>query len=51
MTAHRVTGAQAHDARLAAVMQAAGIARILTFNVQDFSRYEGIEAVHPDQIS
>jgi len=50
-TAHRVSGAQVHDARLAAVMTATGIARIVTFNVRDFSRFAGIEAVHPEQIA
>jgi predicted nucleic acid-binding protein len=51
LTTHRVSGAQVHDARLAAVMEATGIARIVTFNVQDFSRYAGIVAVHPEQIA
>jgi predicted nucleic acid-binding protein len=51
LTTHRVSGAQVHDARLAAVMKAAGIARIVTFNVKDFSRFAGIEAVHPDEIA
>ena len=51
MTAHRVSGAQVHDARLAAVMTASGITRILTFNVRDFIRFAGIEAIHPDQIA
>ena len=49
VTTHRVSGAQVHDARLAAVMTASGITRILTFNVRDFIRFAGIEAVHPEQ--
>jgi predicted nucleic acid-binding protein len=36
--------------RLAAVMKAHGIARILTFNVDDFKRFAGIEAIHPDSV-
>ena len=47
---YEVTGRQVHDARLAAVMLIHGIERILTFNVSDFRRYRGIEALHPDQI-
>jgi predicted nucleic acid-binding protein len=51
VTTHRVSGAQVHDARLAAVMTASGITRIVTFNVRDFSRFAEIEAVHPEQIA
>jgi predicted nucleic acid-binding protein len=45
-----VQGRQVHDARLAAVMRAHGIAHILTFNTADFVRYPGITAVHPRDI-
>jgi predicted nucleic acid-binding protein len=45
-----VSGAQVHDARLAAVMRVHGITRILTFNGGDFVRYPGIEAIHPRTI-
>jgi predicted nucleic acid-binding protein len=48
---NRVTGAKVHDARLAAVMKAYNISRIVTFNVGDFVRFSGIEAVHPDKIA
>jgi hypothetical protein len=51
VTTHGVSGAQVHDARLAAVMTASGITRILTFNVRDFIRFAGIEAIHPEQIA
>ena len=51
VTAHRVRGAQVHDARLAAVMIASGITRIVTFNVRDFSRFAAVEAVHPEQLA
>jgi predicted nucleic acid-binding protein len=47
---NRLSGVLAHDARLAAVMKTYGILRILTFNVSDFTRFSGIEAVHPDKI-
>ena len=47
--AAEVRGKQVHDAYLVAAMKAHGIARILTFNTQDFNRYkdENIEPVHP----
>jgi predicted nucleic acid-binding protein len=47
---NRVSGAKVHDARLAAVMMAYNISQIVTFNVGDFARFSGIEAVHPDKI-
>ncbi len=47
---NRLTGVQVHDARLVAVMKTAGIRQIVTFNIGDFKRYEGIEAIHPDAI-
>jgi predicted nucleic acid-binding protein len=48
--AHNVSGAQVHDARLAAIMQAHGVNRILTMNQQDFLRFPGIQAIHPNQV-
>jgi len=45
-----VSGRQVHDARLAAVMIAHGITRILTFNTSDFTRYPGITALHPQDV-
>jgi predicted nucleic acid-binding protein len=47
---NRVRGVQAHDARLAAVMKAHGISQIVTFNGADFTRYAGIEPMHPENI-
>ncbi len=47
----RVVGVQVHDARLVAVMKVRGIPKLLTFNVDDFARYAGIEAVHPEKVS
>jgi predicted nucleic acid-binding protein len=51
LIANRVSGVQVHDARLVAVMKTYGIARIVTFNVTDFTRFSEIEAVHPDSIA
>jgi predicted nucleic acid-binding protein len=47
---HRISGVQVHDARLAAFMYAHGITHILTFNVADFARFDGITAVHPASV-
>jgi predicted nucleic acid-binding protein len=45
-----VRGVQVHDARLAAMMLAYGLTRILTLNQSDFLRYPGIQAFHPGQV-
>ena len=44
-----VSGVQVHDARLVAAMISHDVTHILTFNIQDFTRYdpEGIVAVNP----
>lgn len=47
---HNVSGKPAHDARLVAAMQAHGLTSILTFDKTGFSRYHGIEAVHPEDV-
>ena len=47
VTNYGVSGKNTHDARLVAVMKLHGIATILTFNVADFARFEGIEAISP----
>ena len=44
---YRVTGKPAHDARLVAAMMVHGLTAILTFDTAGFSRYAGIEVVHP----
>ncbi len=44
---HKVLGKPAHDARLVAAMRAHGLTAILTFDASGFSRYAGIEVVHP----
>jgi predicted nucleic acid-binding protein len=48
--AHGVMGAKVHDARLVAAMNVHGVQRILTFNIDDFRRYD-IEAVHPSLVA
>lgn len=45
-----VLGVQVHDARLAAAMYVHGVSHILTLNVADFGRFDGVTAVHPNSI-
>ena len=47
---HNVIGAKVHDTRLGATMKVHGLDRILTFNMQDSSRYEGVRAIHPETV-
>lgn len=47
---HSVVGKQAHDARIAALMTAHGVTHILTLNVSDFARYQGITPVTPQEV-
>ena len=42
-------GRQAHDARIVALMQAHGIAHIVTLNVDDFKQYQGITPFSPQE--
>jgi predicted nucleic acid-binding protein len=44
---YRVSGKPVHDARLVAAMKVHGLTSILTFDRTGFSRYGGIEVVHP----
>jgi predicted nucleic acid-binding protein len=44
---YQVSGKPAHDARLVAAMRVHGLTTILTFDKTGFSRYAGIEVVHP----
>jgi predicted nucleic acid-binding protein len=46
VTKHSVRGAKVHDARLAAAMNVHAVRRILTFNGDDFTRFE-VEVLHP----
>jgi predicted nucleic acid-binding protein len=50
LVVHAVSGVQVHDARLVAAMRVHGITHLLTFNRNDFLRYPGITAVHPQDI-
>jgi predicted nucleic acid-binding protein len=50
VTQHQVSGKPAHDARLVAAMQVHGLTAILTFDKAGFSRYPGIEVLHPADV-
>src|SRR5580765_5292121 len=47
---YSISGVQVHDARLAAAMYVHGVNHILTLNVADFGRYDGLTPLHPDSI-
>jgi predicted nucleic acid-binding protein len=47
VTAHHVTGKNAHDARLVVAMSVHGLTHLLTFNTADFARYPGVTALDP----
>jgi predicted nucleic acid-binding protein len=47
---HLVLGKQAHDANLVATMLVHGVYRLLTFNGDDFKRYQGITVLNPSQV-
>lgn len=44
---YQVSGKSAHDARLVAAMHVHGLKSILTFDRAGFTRYAGVEIVHP----
>ncbi|HEY4235112.1 MAG TPA: type II toxin-antitoxin system VapC family toxin [Lacipirellulaceae bacterium] len=46
-----VRGKAAHDARLVAAMKRHGLSRLLTFNVADFARYNGIEVINANLVA
>jgi predicted nucleic acid-binding protein len=45
---HRVSGIKVHDARIVAAMSVHQVPKILTFDLEDFKRYENITVVHPN---
>jgi predicted nucleic acid-binding protein len=47
---HRVSGIKVHDARIVAAMSVHQVPRILTFDLEDFKRYENITVVHPNSL-
>lgn len=47
MWRHVPQGVQAHDARLVAAMVVHRIDQLLTFNIEDFTRYKEIQPLLP----
>ena len=47
---HRVSGIHVHDARIVAAMTVHQVGKILTFDLDDFKRYENITVVHPGSV-
>jgi hypothetical protein len=43
-------GKIAHDARIVAPMNLRGVTHLLTFNVKDFRRFEGITVLDPAEV-
>jgi predicted nucleic acid-binding protein len=48
---YEIKGKAAHDARVVAAMVRHGVKPLLTFNVNDFSRFREIDVLAPDQIA
>ena len=46
-----VSGVKVHDARLIATMTTHGVRSLLTFDVDDFTRYTGVEVIHPKTVA
>ncbi|MGD0872342.1 MAG: PIN domain-containing protein [Bryobacteraceae bacterium] len=51
LTEHGIQGVQVHDARLAASMYVHGVGQLLTINVRDFRRFDGLRILHPVDLS
>jgi len=47
---YRVSGKQAHDARLVAAMRVHNLTHLLTFNTADFKRFSSITVISPEAI-
>ncbi len=50
LVAHDIKGVQVHDARLAASMYVHGVETLLTLNVRDFRRFDGLRIFHPVEL-
>lgn len=50
VVAHGVSGKQAHDAHIVAMMQVYSVSSILTFNDAHFRRYPGISVLNPERV-
>lgn len=50
LVANKVQGVQVHDARLAASMYVHGVGHLLTINIRDFRRFDGLRVSHPSEV-
>jgi predicted nucleic acid-binding protein len=50
LVAHGIHGVQVHDTRLAASMYVHGVEQLLTLNVRDFRRFDGLRVFHPSEL-
>jgi len=50
VSSHHIIGVSVHDARIAALMRQRGLRQLVTLNVDDFRRYDGIEPIAPDEL-
>ncbi|MBW4501961.1 MAG: PIN domain-containing protein [Scytonema hyalinum WJT4-NPBG1] len=48
---YKVSGVKVHDARMVASMYVHGVSHIMTFNIDDFTRYTEITAHHPTDVT
>ena len=51
LSQYQIQGTTVHDARLVALMHIAGIQNIVTLNVGDFARYQGLSISRPKDIA
>jgi predicted nucleic acid-binding protein len=47
---YRVSGTKVHDARIVAAMTVHKVTQILTFDLDDFKRYDHVTAIHPNSL-
>jgi predicted nucleic acid-binding protein len=50
LVAHNIQGVQVHDAKLAASMYTYGIGQLLTINIRDFKRFDGLRITRPEDV-
>ncbi len=48
---HQVVGKQTHDAHIVATMQVYRVRHLLTFNGDDFRRFESVEIIVPASVA
>lgn len=51
VTSYQVIGKQAHDTRIVAAMLAHSVGHLLTFNTDDFKRYDEITVIDPKDVN